>query len=1019
MACGGLLAAAQEQRRKPATVLFCDIAGSTALAERIDPEAVRELMVAYFSEMRIAIEAHGGTVEKFIGDAVVGVFGVPIAHEDDALRGVRAAAEMRERLAALNEDLERRFGARLSLRIGVNTGEVMAGDPAARESFVSGDTVNVAARLEQAAPADDILLGETTHALVTRAVEVEAQPPLSVKGKTLPLRAYRLVRVHHEAEPAAPGRSSRFVGRERELELLVSLIGVVRSSGAPARALVLGEAGVGKSRLVAATLDSVGHDVRVLSVRCLPYGEDITYFPLAQLVRQAAAIRESDDRPAARARIERFFADTPDTAAAPGILTQMLGLADGSASADEIAWAARRLLEIVASDRPLVLQVDDLQWAEEPLVEFLVDTVARGRKPILVLGLARPEFANRRPDWTADIRLQPLSDEESRRFLLELSSGSRLAAGAQARLLAASGGNPLFLEELVAYLAATGEETELPPTLDALLTARLDARPVQERRALECAAIEGEVFHRGAVLLLASPEPEAEVDGALSRLADDSIVRRGESTFEHEEAFQFHHVLVRDAAYRGMAKRRRADLHLLFAGWLEGKLGTRFAEAVEIVAYHLEQVCLLRAELGPLDEDTRAVGARAAELIIAAAQRSLARGDAAAALSLFTRAAVLAPAESTQIEIALGRGIAAREASELVLSEAVLETVARDAARGGVDLIAARAQLELALTQLHLRPAEASPRLQLIGERALETFEERDDDAGCALALFVLAQGHWHALRLADEEGLLERALVHAERAQDDRLIAAMLVPLARSVLFGPRPAAEAVPRVEQLLVRAQRIGPTIAATVTLMLGVLEAIRGRAIRARELVAASLAVLEESASPLSFARALSWAGLAESTLGNAERAEQHLRRSFDMHERFGERGVGSTAAALLARALVDLGRVEESERLSSLALDWSSAGDIATQSYARSARALALVARGAIEEGRREALAAVELSAGSDFANQRGNASLDLAVVLSACGDELGARRAALEAQAFFANKGNIVAAERAATLAAP
>jgi tetratricopeptide (TPR) repeat protein len=969
--------------------------------------------------MRLAIEAHGGTVEKFIGDAVVGVFGVPIAHEDDALRGVRAAAEMRDRLAVLNDELERRFGARLSLRIGVNTGEVMAGDPAARESFVSGDTVNVAARLEQAASADNVLLGETTHALVARAVEAEAQPPLSAKGKTLPLRAYRLLRVHRDGEQAASGRASPFVGRERELALLVSLIELVRSSGAPARALVLGEAGVGKSRLVAAALESVADDVRVLSVRCLPYGEDITYFPLAQLVRRVAAIQESDDRSAACARIERLFAGVPDAKPAPGILAQLLGLADGSASADEIAWAARRLLEVVASDRPLVLHVDDLQWAEEPLVELLMDTVRRGRRSILLLCVARPEFAARRPEWTADVRLQPLTSGEARRLLLQLSSTSQLASDSERRLLAASGGNPLFLEELVAYLAATGEETDLPPTLDALLTARLDARPVEERRALECAAIEGEVFHRGAVLLLAEPEPESGVDGALSRLADDSIVRRCESAFANEEAFTFHHLLVRDAAYRGMAKRRRADLHLLFAGWLEGKLGSRFPEAGEIVAYHLEQVCHLRAELGPLDDDTRAVGARAAELLVSAAQRSLARGDAGAALSLFTRAGALAPADQAQIEIALGRGIAAREASELVLSESLLETVAGDATRAGQDLIAARAQLELALTQLHLRPVETSPRLQLVGERAFETFENRDDDRGRALALFVLAQSHWHALRLAEEERLLERALVHAERAGDDRMIAAILVPLARAVLFGPRPAAEAVPRVEELLDRARRIGPTITATVTVMLGVLEAIRGSAIRARELVLASLAVLEESASPLVVARALSWAGLAESTLGNAERAEHHLRRSFDVHERFGERGVGSTAAALLARALVDLGRCEESERLSSLALDWSSVGDIATQSYARSARALALVARGATEEGRSEALAAVDLSAGSDFANQRGNASLDLAVVLRACGDELGARRAALQARAHFASKGNVVAAERAAMLAAP
>ena len=312
----GLLTGAQEQRRKPATVLFCDIAGSTALAERIDPEAVRELMVAYFNEMRIAIEAHGGTVEKFIGDAVVGVFGVPIAHEDDALRGVRAAAEMRERLAALNEDLDAASGRACRCE-SVSTQERWwrAILPPGRAS--SPATPSTSPRVSSRRLRPTASCSGRRPMRSSPGGRGQAQPPLSVRGKTLPLRAYRLVRVHREAE-SAPGRSSRFVGRERELELLVSLIGLVRSSGAPARSLVLGEAGVGKSRLVAAALESVEPDVRVLSVRCLPYGEDITYFPLAQLVRQAAAIGESDDRSAARARIERVFAGTPDAAVAPG-----------------------------------------------------------------------------------------------------------------------------------------------------------------------------------------------------------------------------------------------------------------------------------------------------------------------------------------------------------------------------------------------------------------------------------------------------------------------------------------------------------------------------------------------------------------------------------------------------------------------------------------------------------------------------------------------------------------------------
>ena len=396
----------QDQRRKPATLLFADVAGSTELGERIDAEAVRELMLAYFREMRSAIEAHGGVVEKFIGDAVVGVFGVPAAHEDDALRGVRAAAEMQQRLALLNTRLERRFGARLSVRIGVNTGEVVAGDSSMRESFVSGDTVNVAARLEQAAPIDGVLLGETTYVLVARAVEVEAMPPLEVKGKTLPLRAYRLLGVRRD-HAGVPPRATPFVGRQRELAVLAAAFDRLGSSGMASRVLVLGDAGVGKSRLIETALEQTGGAVRLLAARCLPYGEDITYFPLAELVRQIARIDEGD-RIDALQRIDAVFAGRIETRGAGAILAQVVGLAEGAASAAEIGWATRRLLEIHAGGRPHVLVVDDLQWAKEPLVQLLDDISNRVRAPILVLCLARPEFAARRMDWVPDVRLEPL-----------------------------------------------------------------------------------------------------------------------------------------------------------------------------------------------------------------------------------------------------------------------------------------------------------------------------------------------------------------------------------------------------------------------------------------------------------------------------------------------------------------------------------------------------------------------------------------------------------------------------------
>ena len=1013
--CGMRLAAEQDQRRKPATLLFADVAGSTALAERIDAEAARELMLEYFGEMRSAIEAHGGAVEKFIGDAVVGVFGVPAAHEDDALRGVRAAAEMQARLETLNARLERRFGVRLSVRIGVNTGEVVAGDTTRWESFVSGDAVNVAARLEQAAPPDAVLLGETTYALVVRAVDVEPLTPLAVKGKTSPLQAYRLLGIRADSV-GAPMRTTPFVGRANELAVLEAAIDRLRSADTAARLLVLGDAGVGKSRLVETALDRAGGKVQVLPVRCLPYGEDITYFPLGQLIRQITRIDEGDEPLDALHRIEAVFAGRSDARGAAAVLAQVVGLVEGAATADEIAWATRRLLEIHAGGRPHVLKVDDLQWAKEPLVHLLADIAERVREPILVLCLARPEFAAGHPEWVPDARLEPLTANEAKGLVERLEVTASLAPESLSRLLTAAAGNPLFLEELVNYVDVAGDPSNLPPTLEALLNARLDARPDEERRALESAAVEGEVFHRGAVSALVGTAHATTVDDALARLADDVLVRPAEPSFDDEVAFRFHHLLLRDAAYRSTAKRRRADLHLLFASWLEQKL-VWLAEA-EIVGYHLEQACVLRGELGPLDDETRSVGGRAAAILDGAGRRSLARGDAAAALSLFTRAAALALDKTARIEIALRRGVAAHEAADLALAERVLADVEREAGRAGLEAVEARARIELALLRFHRRPIDHAPGLRRVGEETLATFERLEDDEGRALALVLLAHERWLALHCAEAERMLDLALIHGERVSDDRLIASILVALSRAVLFGPRPADEAAKRCEELLARAHRLGPTTEASISSKLAPLEAMRGRVERARSLARDSIAVLEETASPLAVASALQYAGLAELVLGEAARAERHLRRSVALFEELGDRSVASSTAALLSRALVVLGRLDEGERFSALALEWGGRDDIVTQAYARSARALVLLTRDETDEARREAELAVELSSASDFRSQRGDAFLDLAAVLRRCGNERGARHAADEAFACYVAKGNVVGSERAAEFAA-
>jgi class 3 adenylate cyclase/tetratricopeptide (TPR) repeat protein len=1015
--CTAPLTGDSREQRKTVTVLFCDVAGSTALAERVDPEAVRELMLAYFRAMRAAVESHGGTVEKFIGDAVVGVFGVPVAHEDDALRAVRASAEMQRQLEALNTELDRRYGARLSIRVGVNTGEVVAGNPTAGEGFVSGDAVNVAARLEQGAPPGDVLLGESTFALVKPYVSAEALLGLTVKGKTLPLSAYRLLSVEREGS-VGEKRVTPFVGRDAELASLVTLIDRTPAARRAKRVLVVGEAGIGKSRLVEAALErAAAPDVSVISVRCLPYGEGITYLPVIQLVRHVIGIVEGDDAVATRDRIGDHFGGAPDAQSATAILAQVLGVGEGAPSGDEIAWAARRFVEACAAARPLVIHVDDLQWAEQPFVNMLASVADRADGPILIICLARPEFALDKPGWPVDVRLNPLRDEDSQELVRCLVPVDSPALDSRESLLAAAGGNPLFLSELVAYVGSGGEQSEAPPTLDALLNARLDARPPHERRLLECAAIEGQVFHKSALLALVEPEIASTIDSSLDRLLEDAFIRPARSSFDQETAFQFHHLLVRNAAYRGTVKRRRAELHLRFGGWLEQKLGPSLAEIAEIVGFHLEQVCRLRAELGPLDEETLSVGARASSILGGAARRSLARGDAPAALGLYTRSATLAPAGSARIEADLGRGSAAVEAGEYKLAEDVLSAVERDATQAGLETTASRGRLELAMLDHSLRPHDAASRLKPIAESALAVFEACADENGRAFALTVLARERWVALRCAEAERLLERALSHAETGGDDRQMASILTAVARAVLVGPTPVDEAAQRCEGLLDRARRIGPATEALIRNKLGVLEAMREHADYARELLQSSVAVLEETAPPLSAAAASQYAGMAEVALGEPVRAEGYFRHAFEALDRLGERSVASSVAAQLSRTLVELSRHDEAERLASLALEWSGDRDIASRSYARATRGLVFAQKGEPDDARSEALTAVELASATDFSNLRGDTLLDLASVLALCGDAPAAERAAADAHAQYLAKGNLAAMARASALA--
>ena len=513
-----------QQQRKTVSILFCDLTSSTALGETVDPERLRALLARYFERMKAIVERHGGSVEKFIGDAVMAVFGVPVLHEDDALRAVRAAVEMRDALPELG----------LRGRIGVMTGEVVTGT---EERLATGDAVNVAARLEQAAQPGEVLIGQATLALVRGAAEVEPIEPLELKGKAKPVSAYRLLRVRDAPERLL---EAPFVGRERELALLRQAWERVQSQQLCELVTVVGDAGIGKSRLIAELLASI--EATVVRGRCLPYGDGITYWPVVEVLKQL------DDRPTDEAAV--------------AALGSLLGETEEVSSADEIAWAFRKLLEHAAAERPLVVLFDDIQWGEETFRD-LIEHVAllSSGAPILLLCTARPELIERRPTWPVTLRLEPLGEDH----VEELIPG-RISGELRMKIARAAGGNPLFIEEMLAMAAEANGGVVVPPTLQALLAARLDQLEREERNVLERGSIEGVSFHRGAVQALGSEE--THVTARLAALVRKELIRPDRSQLVGEDGFRFRHLLIRDAAYDALPKAKRAELHELFATWL-------------------------------------------------------------------------------------------------------------------------------------------------------------------------------------------------------------------------------------------------------------------------------------------------------------------------------------------------------------------------------------------------------------------------------------------------------------------
>ncbi len=529
--CGAPLGAAASghELRKTVTAVFCDVTGSTALGERLDPEALRHVLGRFYAEMRAVLERHGGLVEKFIGDAVVAVFGVPVVHEDDPLRAVRAAAEMRESLEGLNDELERESGVRIGVRIGVNTGEAVAGDLGPGASFASGDAVNVAARLEQAAKPGEILVGPVTRALLGDAVEVDAIEPLELHGKAEPVEAFRLVSVAAGAEAIVRHFETRFVGRGRELAVLGEVFEEAGAEPGCRLVTVLGEPGIGKTRLLSEFARSVSGRARVLTGRCLSYGEGITYWPLSEIVHELCGGGDL----AAGLASRRAGEEVTD------LILGAIGVSDRPGSVADVQWATRRLFEVLAAERPVVVVLEDLHWAEPTflqLVEYVADCSTGA--PILLLAAAREELLDSSPGWalprphTRLVTLEPLPEPDARALVDALTSRQAVSEPMRERVVGTAGGNPLFLEQLVALHADHDDQDDrlpLPATITALLAARLDRLSTAERDVLERAAVEGVTFHRGTVTALLADPAAGDVSALLLEAVRRNLIRSCES----------------------------------------------------------------------------------------------------------------------------------------------------------------------------------------------------------------------------------------------------------------------------------------------------------------------------------------------------------------------------------------------------------------------------------------------------------------------------------------------------------
>ena len=772
-------------------MLFADLVGSTGIGEFLDPEALRLLQSRYFEAARAVIERHGGTVEKYIGDAVMAVFGWPTTHEDDALRAVRAAVGIRAAVGQLR--VGRARSAALEVRVGVQTGPVVANASTTGEStLVTGDTVNVAARLQSSAAPGEIIIGRLTHELVRDAVITDALR-LSLRGRSEEVDAHRLLELTsgeaHERRLDTP-----LVGREAELAVLLGSFDAAVAAKRCQLVTVIAPAGVGKSRLLSELTTVLAQRATVLRGHCLPYGDGITYWAVAEILHAAVGLGEDASPSEVAGAVRKRVADLPESFRMGEVLAAVLGASGAETSADDIAWATRKFLETVALERPVAVVLEDLHWAEPALLDLIEDLVDWIQTvPILIVATARLELRERHPEWATEranaefLDLHPMGPGAIEQLLDRLPGGTALPGGIRARIAVAAEGNALFVEEMLGKLIDDGAlrleaegwatsrsigEVSVPSSISALLAARIDGLPPGERGVVERGAVVGRTFERGAVLALSPDDDEGSLVARLVALSQREIIARDAAGLGDDDAFRFRHILIRDAAYDRLAKRDRAELHELFADWLETAAGERLLELSEILAHHLALAAEYRLELG-LDLVDTPLLERSRTALLAAADRAEQLHAYPEAARLLTRLIGLEDGSADQEPAA--EGAAVLRSRELRLREAEARFLSGDID----DALAAAQGLLGAAEDVGDRESQAMI-LERIGPYLLGQGDDEGALAALQRAASLLGPGSAALLRARILAGLA-RFLMVRNRYQDAEPIARQAIAAARS----------------------------------------------------------------------------------------------------------------------------------------------------------------------------------------------------------------------------------------------